>query len=177
MVAPGAKEHLDFGVSRAGKGQMSNESAKASGRIAINTRLIGVTFASFFLTLNFRGELLQHTMVLLQLVVAIPVLFTSTLAYSKVSYRSDVVRWNRLGWVTFAVGYSFLINVVGIIIGLTAGKALSATFFAACWLLALIYSAVDISETRSALVERIAKDAVFIVLQLFLGLLVALQVY
>jgi len=148
---------------------------KASSRIALNTRLIALTFSIFFLTINLRQELFSQKIVLLQLILAIPLLLTSTLAYSKVSYRERTNRWEILSWITFVLGYSFLLNIVGILVGNIAGVLLATIFFVASWILTLTYSLIDISYNKSVIKERLVKDGIFILIQLTFGLLVVLK--
>ena len=153
---------------------MSNLSVKASTRIALNRTLIAIAIGVFFLTINLREALLFQKILLLQLVLAVPLLLTSTLAYSKIGYREQIERWNTLGWMTFIFGYAFLLNVIGILIGNIIGVMTAIIFFVSSWILSLIYSFVDISYDNSVIKERLIKDALFISIQFVLGVLVIL---
>lgn len=82
-----------------------------------------------------------------------------------------------MGWLTFALGYAFLLNVIGILLAKTSGITISIIFFASSWFLAIAYSLVDISYDRTVIRERIYKDLLFILVQVFLGLFVALKIY
>lgn len=154
----------------------SKISAKASSRIAINRTLIGVVIGVFFLTINLREELLFQKVLALQLVLAIPLLLTSMFAYAKIGYRKKTKRWNTLGWITFIISYSFLLNIIGILLGDIIDKGLSVIFFISSWILIVIYSLVDISYDKNVITERIIKDGLFILITLVLGLLVVLGV-
>ena len=155
---------------------MENHHAKASNRIALNTRLLAVLITVLFLTINLKRELLLQHILAFQFIVPIPLLVTSILAYSKVSYREKVERWDKLGFITFILGYAFLLNVIGILIGNLISVGLALTFFLVNWILALVYSAVDISYDRSIIKERAIKDVALILIQLVFGVLVVLKV-
>ena len=155
---------------------MDNNHAKAANRIALNTRLLAVLITVFFLTINLKKELLMQKILAVQFILPIPLLVTSILAYSKVSYREKIARWDKLGFITFILGYAFLSNVIGILIGNIIGKTVALIFFAATWIFALIYSAVDISYDKSVMKERLIKDGAFILIQLIFGVLVVLGV-
>ena len=149
---------------------------KASTRVALNSGLLALVMGIFFLTINLKSELLSQEIVVIQLVLSIPLFLTSTLAYSKVSYKKHPEKWDKLGWITFTLGYAFILNVVGILIGRMISILISMIFFASSWILALVYSFVHISYDRSKIKERIVKNTFFISVQLFFGLLVVLGV-
>lgn len=150
--------------------------SKASARIALNRTLIGIVIGVFFLTINLRKELFFQKALVLQLVVSIPFLLTSILAYSKVAYRTKTEKWNNLAWFTFIVGYAFIINIIGILLASIAGKAIAIIFFASSWILSITYSLVDISCDKKAIKERVVKDALFILITTILGAFVALGI-
>ena len=154
------------------------EPEKAKSRIAMNSRLIAVITAVFFLTINLKIEILiQNGLLALQLVLAIPFLFTSTLAYSKLGYRKETKRWNNLGWVTFIIGYAFMLNIIGVLVGKYVDVLFGILFFLINWILTIIYSFVDISYDKSVIKERLTKDLFFILIQVFFGLFVLLEFF
>jgi hypothetical protein len=150
---------------------------KSGSRITLNMFLLSTAIFAFFTTINLRRELLFQPVLLVQLVISIPLLLTSTLAYAKVGYRERVERWATLGWVTFDLGYAAILNVIGIMVGNIISTTLAVVFFSVSCGLTLIYSAVDISYSGSVASERISKDLLFIVVQVAFGLLVALKVF
>ena len=153
---------------------MSKLSIKATSRISLNTALLSIAIGVFFLTINIRQELLYQKILLAQLVVSIPLFLTSILAYSKVGYRRKIEKWNMLGWITFILGYAFILNVIGILIGKFISIDISIVFFASSCILTLTYSYIEISYNKLAIKERIIKDSIFIATQLIFGLLVVL---
>ncbi|MCK4635023.1 MAG: hypothetical protein KAT37_04065 [Candidatus Aenigmarchaeota archaeon] len=154
------------------------EPEKATSRIAMNSRLIAVITAVFFLIINLKIEILtQNGLLALQLVLAIPFLFTSTLAYSKLGYRKETKRWNTLGWITFIIGYAFMLNTIGVLVGRYVDVLFGVLFFLANWILTIIYSLIDISYEKSVIKERLVKDSFFILIQIFFGLFILLGVF
>jgi uncharacterized membrane protein (DUF485 family) len=156
---------------------MAPSPSKSSNRISLNRVLFSIALAAFFLTVNLKEEFFFDRVLILQLVLSIPLLLTSMLAYSKVGYRTQTRRWNKLAWITFAFGYGFLLNVIGILLAKTSGILISIVFFVSTWVLAIIYSLVDISYDKRVLKERLYKDLLFISIQILLGVFVVLNVY
>lgn len=156
---------------------MVNEAAalKANSRITLNTRLLAIAIGIFFV-INLRPELLTMRTLVIQLVLSIPFLLTSTLSYSKMSYKKQIENWNTLSWVTFNVGYSFIVNAIGILLG-RFNVGISLLFFVTSWVLTFIYSYIYLRYEKDKLTERIIKDGLCILIQLFLGLFVVLGYY
>jgi hypothetical protein len=148
--------------------------SKAASRIALNTSLLSVAVGIFFLVVSLRSQLLVPEVVAAQMVLPIPLLLSSILAYSKVGYKDRIERWDTLGWITFILGYAMILNVVGILLAGYVSLRMSLLFFGASWTMTIVYSVVDISYERSHVRERLAKDALFIVTQLLFGVLVVL---
>lgn len=151
--------------------------SKSASRIALNTSLLSVAVGIFFLVVTLRFQLILPEIVAIQLVLPIPLLLTSILSYSKVGYRQRVERWDTLGWMTFILAYALILNVIGILLAGTVSLRVSLVFFAASWIMTAVYSLVDISYQRDHLRERLAKDALFVLTQLVLGVMVVLGVF
>jgi len=147
---------------------------KSSSRIQLNTSLLGIVIGIFFLTINLRQELLLPKIVATQLVLSIPLLLTSILAYSKMGYRKATDQWNILGWTTFNIAFAFILNVIGIMLANVISWTTSFTFFAVSWILVIIYSIADYIEDKSVLKEKLIKDSLFILIQIILGIFVIL---
>ena len=156
---------------------MTNYAAKAANRVALNRSLLSVAFGILFLMITLKEELLLEKILSFQLVLSIPLFITSIMAYSKIGYRPRVRRWNNIGWITFLLGYTFLINIIGIIVGKLSGKGIALLLFGVSWILATIYSAVDISYDKKTINERLVKEGLFILIQVLGGVLVVLGFY
>jgi hypothetical protein len=152
--------------------------SKSSVRVAMNSRLISVSFIIFIFIITTKPAIfLSHALIAAQLILSIPFLLTSTLNRSKLDYFVHSKAWDTFGWITFVTGYTFLLNVVGIIIANYVSLKLGIIFFVVNWVLALTYSAIEVSINRKVLKRRLFKDLFFITLQVVLGLLPALGVF
>jgi hypothetical protein len=156
---------------------MSDFKHKATSRIELNSDLLQVALGAFFLLITLRAELLNSIPLLVQLVAAIPLLLTSTLAYSKVSDSKVAYKWDRLAWITFIIAYAFLINTVGILIGLWINVTVSLAFFALSALLSIVHSLIEVGYNKQAFAKRLAKDSLFILVLVIFGVLVVFGVY
>ena len=156
---------------------MTNLSAKASNRIGINRSLIAIAIGVFFLTVNLKRQILLEEILVLQLVLSIPMLLVSTLAYTKVGYREKTERWNNLAWITFIIGYTFQLNIIGILLSDIVGKNMAIIYFVVTWIVSLIYSLIDISYDKSAWKERVFKDIIFTLVLVVLGVLPAMGIF
>ena len=88
---------------------------KSASKVNIDSIMMGCLFFVFTLiwTLNPKQF---NPMAITQLVLAIPLLFVSSLAYTKLSYRKEIKHWDYLGWYTNTIGNAFVLNVVGILV-------------------------------------------------------------
>lgn len=150
--------------------------SKADSRITLNTTLLAISIGVFFLMINMNSNFLSQKILTTQLILSIPLLFISNLAYSKIGYRKQVKKWNIFGWITFIIGFGFILNVIGIISKEIIGITISIMFFVICWVLIFIYSFIDISYDKFRLKERLIKDGFFIFIQTSLGLIVVLGI-
>lgn len=156
---------------------MQDLSSKATNRVALNRSLLAMIVGVFFLTINLTPGLLEKKILAFQLIIAMPLLVTSVLAYSKIGYHYRTERWNWLGWATFTIAYAFILNVVGILIAQIIGAAAALVFFAASWVCMMFYSGIDISYHQSKIRQRILKDGLFVIIQILFGVLVVLELY
>ena len=156
---------------------MTNLSVKASNRIGVNRSLIAIAIGVFFLTVNLKRQILVEEILALQLVLSIPMLLVSTLAYTKVGYREKTERWNTLAWITFIAGYTFQLNIIGILLSDIVGKNIAIIYFVVTWIVSLIYSLIDISYDKSVWKERVLKDIIFTLVLVILGILPAMGIF
>ena len=86
---------------------------KAASRVAIN----GVMLASLFVMLAvvFLEPEKFHILAIAQMILSIPFLFVSSLAYSKIGYWKDTALWELLGYFTNTFGNLFMINAIGLL--------------------------------------------------------------
>lgn len=146
--------------------------SKSDSRVLINVTLLGICFTLFTFIVTIKPELLNRNIYLtLQLVCAIPILMNSIFTRSKLGYTIQAKKWNDLGFITFLLGYSFLVNVVGILLISLISFKVGIIYFIVNIFSAIVYSYVDISYDKSRLRERLWKDGAFILLIIILGIL------
>jgi len=128
---------------------------KASARVTINSFMMGTLF--FILTLIWSiGPNRFSFFAIVQLILAIPLLYVSSLAYAKVGYWKEIKLWNNLGWYTNHFGNTFLINVAGILAA-TFSRNLALVYFALFLFLMLIYSVINLIYKPSSIWEKTYK--------------------
>jgi hypothetical protein len=164
------------------KKEMSDEGAnketKSSTRININSMLVGVAATVLFIVISFNPKILQENFWLsLQLVLIIPFLIISSLAYSKLGYKKEQKKWNLVAWVCFIIGYSFMINVIAILISIIGLVFIGATLITINLILHYIYAAMDHRYGDGSIREEFMKYAILTVLNVVLGLLVIFSSY
>ncbi|MBN2052737.1 hypothetical protein JW756_04505 [Candidatus Woesearchaeota archaeon] len=150
---------------------------KSSSKLAITVRLIGVAFTIFIFIITIRPQIfLEKKIIALELILAIPLLLTSALSFSKLSYAPHSKEWDFLSWITFLSGYTFLLNIVGIIAAIYLNTLIAMAFFITSWLLSIIYSYMDVYPDKKLMRKDVFKNMFFILLQIILGVLPAMGV-
>lgn len=149
---------------------------KATAKMSVNIALIGISFTIFTLILTLKPELLRNEFLSLQLVSAIPFLISSTLARMSLVNAAEQKRWETYGFIGFVLAYSFLVNVIGILLASFVSIGITLVFFVINIIAALIYSSIEVSYDRNKLKERILKDLIFILIVIFLGILPSLNI-
>lgn len=119
---------------------------KAASRVAIN----GVMLASLFVMLAvvFLEPEKFHYLAIVQMVLSVPFLFVSSLAYSKIGYWDEVAGWSIFGYVTLTFGNMFTINAVGLLAS-SISISLSYTYFVLIISLLLVYSVLNVSTHKT----------------------------
>ncbi len=139
---------------------------KSSARVSINAFMMGSLF--FILTLIWTLNPEKFNLIIIsQLVLAIPLLFISSLAYSKVGYWTHHEVWDRFAWITNTIGNIFVMNVTGLITA-TIFPKLAIVYFALTIFLIFVYYLINIIYSKHTIKERLIKFLLFIVV-LYLG--------
>jgi len=144
-------------------------SHKASIRVTINSIMMGSLF--FVLTLIWTTDPLKFsTFTVAQIILAVPLLYVSSLAYSKIGYAKKVIMWDVLGWFTNTIGSIFILNAIGL---MTAAiyKDIALTYFLLMIILMVIYSVINIKYTPNELKEKMFKLVFFLIIMTLGGLL------
>jgi|SRR3989344_4224485 len=154
---------------------MNNHLLKTEIRVAINIALLTLVFAIFTLIITLNANILKENVLLaLQLVLAIPLLMSSALSNLKLVTLQHAKKIDMLAHISFLVGYSFLINTIGILLALFVSLPISILFFAANIVMALIYSFILTSYDKKEIKIRLLEDAYFFISVVILGILPAL---
>ena len=144
-------------------------SSKASAKVTINSFMMGSLF--FILTLIWTLNPYKFgVLIVAQIVLAIPMLFVSSLAYAKIGYWKKVKLWDALGWFTNNLGSIFILNAVGLMTG-EVYKNLAASYFILLIVLMAIYSTINVVYKPNTLKEKIFKFAFFVFVITLGGLL------
>ena len=148
---------------------------KAITRVTINSFMVGSLFFILTLIWTMNPEKFS-SWVIIQLVLAIPLLFVSSLAYSKIGYWKETKLWDRFGWFTNNLGNIFVLNVVGLITS-TLFQTLSLIYFGLTISLMLIYSIINIYYLPDQFSSKLFKFLFFVVVMILGGILPVLGVY
>jgi hypothetical protein len=148
---------------------------KAKERIHINMTLLLVAFTIFTFVATIKPEILtQNKILAVQLTLSIPFLITSSFARTKEIKPKLYKLWNKMGFFNFIIGYSFLINTIGIMLALLVSTWVSIIFFITNILMSVIYSYIEFRYGGDSLSSRLLKDGSFILILILLGILPSL---
>lgn len=156
--------------------EIEKKIVKADTRININSMLVAVSATVLFIISAINPSLfIQEFWLALQLVLIIPLLITSSLAYSKLGYKKETRRWNTLGWVCFVIGFAFMINVTAILMNALGLMQIGLILIAVNFLLIFIYAVFDHKYGDGSIAEEILKYFLLVIIQIVFGLGVILN--
>ncbi|MFZ1019793.1 MAG: hypothetical protein WAN61_02290 [Minisyncoccia bacterium] len=139
---------------------------KSANKVTINSFMMGALF--FVLTLIITlGSGKFSSPIICQLFLAVPLLYVSSLAYSKIGYWKETYEWDALGWFANTIGNLFIINAIGLL-ALQFSHALADIYFALFCFLMIIYTFINIRQNKNILYEKIFK-LLFLFVIVFLG--------
>lgn len=129
------------------RGTTQTNPQKATLRLAINAFMIGSVFIILTIILTL-GPKEFSAFVVWQIVLAIPLLFISSMAYVKISYKEKSHLFDRYAWVSHTLGNNMILNAFGLI---AAGfsKNLGWVYFASVFTTVVIYYVIDIIQEPS----------------------------
>lgn len=151
---------------------------KSKLRLDINRSLLGAAFTVFGLIVSLKTPLLRESILVpMQLTLSIPLLLSSIFARSKLAHTSMPQMWEDYGYATFLFAYSFLINVVGILLTSSVSIVCGLTFLIFSVVISWTYSFFEVKESKAKLFSRIKKELLFTLLIVLGGILPVLRVY
>lgn len=152
-----------------GEGPFTTIPEKAGAKVEINNILMAVCVAALSLLWTlFRDGV--HPFVLAQLVFAVPLLYTSSLAYAKVAYWREAKLWDELGWFTGTTATAGIFNALGIMTYTVGYPGLAIAYYLVTWILLGVYTLVNILYHPEHHWPRIFKFVFFVLLQAVGGL-------
>jgi hypothetical protein len=150
---------------------------KSGRRIAVNLSLLGICFSLFTFIIAINHTILKENFILaLELTIAIPLLLSSLFSQTKLVHMKKPVMWEKFSYISFTLGYSFLISAIGILLSSLVDTKIGLTFLGANILMTLFYSSLKIIEDKSKLKSRLFKDLFFIIMLLIFGILPSLGI-
>lgn len=144
---------------------------KAASKIEINNTLMAVCLTVFGIIWAFAPERLDNV-VLVQFIFAIPLLYISSISYTKIAYWKEVRLWNYFGWFTGTTAKAFVLNIIGVLIFLLGHPGFSIMYFIVTWIFLGIYTLINLHFDPKRLKEKIFKFLYFVLIQFFFGILV-----
>ena len=156
----------------AGKNYFKTNPQKSANKVTINSFMMGSLFFVLTLILALDPNKFSH-LVIYQLVLAVPMLYVSSLAYSKIGYWQETEEYDVLGWYTNTIGNLFVLNAIGLVAA-KFNTTLAYVYFSIFCLLMIIYTLINIKLMRSVWVEKIFKLAFLLLIIIcggFLGVL------
>lgn len=157
-----------------GKDNELTAQSKGSDRIQINNILAAISVTILAILAGAMDKV--HPVAIYGLVVAVPLLVTSSLAYTKLSYRKgEYEAWNGLGWWTHTLGYFIVIGSISVHLASQGERMVASSLLLANFALVVVYSIVDVNATKVAktrqlrMKEKVLKGLVIAVVLGFAG--------
>ena len=139
---------------------------KSANKVTINSFMMGSLFFVLTLIITLGADKFSFP-IICQLFLSVPLLYVSSLAYSKIGYWKDTYEWDALGWFTNTIGNLFIINAIGLL-AVKFSLTLAYIYFALFSLLMIIYTIINIRQSKKILHEKLFKLA-FLLVIVFLG--------
>jgi len=142
---------------------------KSANKVTINALMMGSLFFILTLIITLDPDKFSPA-IIYQLFLAVPLLYVSSLAYSKIGYYEETGEWDALGWFTNTIGNLFVINAIGLL-ALKFSQTLAIIYFSLFCLLMLVYTVINVRRNRKILHEKIFKLIFLLIIVFFGGIL------
>lgn len=131
---------------------------KSANKVTINSFMMGSLFfvLTMIVILETQSSEKFSQAITFQLFLAIPLLYVSSLAYSKIGYWQETNDWNALGWFTNTTGNLFVINAIGLLAN-KLEPSLSYAYFLLFCALMIIYTAINIKHNKDIWLHKVFK--------------------
>ena len=135
----------------------------AEARLHINSFLMGSLFTVLALIWTFSSEKISSVLIV-QMVLAIPIILFASLSYAKVGYNRSHKIWYRFGWITNNVGYLLFLNATGLIVATFSSVALGLIYFGLLIFLSCLYYILNIISQPGTFKEHFLKLLFFLII-------------
>jgi hypothetical protein len=149
--------------------------SKAANKLTINSFMMGSTFFIFTLIWTLNPEKFSY-LIIAQIVMSIPLLYVSSLAYSKIAYWKETRLWDSFGWFTNNLANIMLLNVIGLMVS-QMFRPMALLYFGLIIFLMLIYSAINVIYSKHTFKQKLFKFLFLVVGLLIGGILPILGLY
>ena len=139
---------------------------KSANKVTINSFMMGSLFFVLTLIITLGSNQFSHA-IIFQLFLAVPLLYVSSLAYSKIGYWKETYEWDALGWFANTLGNLFVINAIGLL-ALRFSLVLSQIYFILFCFLMVVYTFINIRQNKKIFYEKMFK-LIFLLVVVFLG--------
>ena len=147
----------------------------SSSRTDFNIMLIGVATSALFFIAAIRPSILENNMIFtLQLICAIPLLLSSTIASRRTADTKEPAVFDAYATYLSVLGYALIINAVGILVAIFANKWAAVIFFILNIAAPLVYSYLRVTVDKYSVSVRVLQDGFFILTIIVFGLAVVL---
>lgn len=146
--------------------EIESKKHKSTSRVKINSSMMGILFGIFSIIWALSTEKI-NSWLLIQLVIAIPLLFVSSLSYAKVGLHGKTKLFDKFGWYTTTLGNNLVLNVIGLMVA-SYSISLAYLYFSMIAVGMFIYYSFNVYYKRDTLKEELTKY-IIIILVLVIG--------
>lgn len=143
---------------------------KAEARLHINSFLMGSLFTVLALLWTFTSMKISLA-IIIQMVLAIPLILFASLSYAKLGYERNHKIWDRFGWWTNNLGYLLFLNSTGLMVATFSSKIIGFIYFSLVIFMSSIYYVLNILSQPGTLKEHLSKLIVWLIVILIGGIL------
>ena len=147
----------------------STNPQKSTNKVTINSFMMGSLFFVLTLIITLDPSKFSH-LIIYQLFLAIPLLYVSSLAYSKIVYYEKTYHFDTLGWFTNTVGNLFINNAIGLL-ALKFSPNLSKVYFSLFCVLMTVYTFINVKQNEKIFYEKLFKLLFLLVIVFFGGII------
>lgn len=143
---------------------------KAQSRTTLTNLLVTLMITIFALAWAFDPSRFTQP-ILIQIVVAIPLLSVGIMSYTKTIYSRVNGVWDFFGWICNNTGMILTLNVIGLMLHSLGYNYITGLYFGTTLFLQLVYTMINIHYRPSRFFEKSLKFLYFFALMIIGGIL------